>query len=113
MKKRFAYIFIADIILTIITIILFFIIGEGWTQIPISLIIVFLWFYGLTHKPNLPLFSNKTFNILFNSIGFLAIIYNPLEDSKILAIRIIAFIFQALIIIFSIYELIFLYKNET
>ena len=116
MKKRFTAIFIIDIILAIICMILFFIaeIGEkGWISIPVMLVIVLLWIYGLTHKSKLFLFNNKTFKHLFNFIGILALIYNSLADSKLLVIQIIAFIFLVLILAFSSYELVLVSKKKT
>ena len=115
MKKRFTYIFSVNIFLTLISLVLFFIVDKSWTQVSIALIAL-LWLYGLTlfyHKTKLESLKDKVFNDLFNAIGICAILYACLVNSRFLVIQIITFIFLILMLVFSIYELVFLYKKET
>ena len=118
MKKRFTYLFIANIILTIIAMVLFFITERGWTLAPIALILIlYLYGYNPFRKNKIYLWPSKgnKFNLeyLFNDICVLAIIYNPLAESKLLIIQIIPLVILITILGISIYGLNYLYQNKT
>ena len=116
MKKRFTYIFSIDILLAIISLVLFFI-TKGWVIIPMTLII-FLWAYGIIYVPrryksNLPSFNDKTFSSVFDFIGIFGMLYTALTDNHLLVVHIIALICLLLILVFSIYGLVFIQKNKS